>query len=921
MDSTSRAEVEQNFRAYELLAPTIPDKAPSMTREEGGLVYDTNGDLAAYPKLFPGLYYAKTFPLEYMAPLVPKHFSPELRIEFYVAYRMKVLNNELRRYFDTVSVTTNVIPATMFYQLQRRQILQRGTEEYTMELRRLGVEPKLTHSNTKSPTKRAADAENQENEPPSKRTKQFGMPNVGQQPTEQAVSASPKPQAANPQPYLNGNAPAAVPSTQLFQPSVPAASLAPSPSKGKRKGDDLDQDMPQPKRNSPLKQVNMQNLNGDASGSNASKMMKSILESPAKTSSPAKPASERKILGSPAKPVEDAPHSNPFKSLPVPASPKASVSPGNMFAPKPQTSPTKSPSPKLPAASPALVNPFVPKPSASNSTPFSSTPFGTPSTTAGATEPKPFAIKPPTFGAINFNAQFAESAANEEKKLLEKAIDEDYDSDDGITVEEFSENFRKERAAKLKSLKETAKSAPTFKFKPAQPSVADTGSDIPKSITQDSNPPTSFFGLSPSPLNGSRASTPGVTSNSGSVFDEQAPAKPVNFGSDFFGKRLASEAGSGKEDDAEEEDVGEDDGAESDSENKDPNYQPGDETNSGPGTPASETGAGIASTKKSLFTFGTDTNSGTSTPSKRRDGEDAASTLLGARMSFLPVSTEEKENTEPEAASPLPVSNGIFSSLNRSVDGTVDQTWKKDSPIKFGATPLNSDAKSAPALSLTAATPTKSSSTFGSTLFGNTKDSKAPSTNLFGTAPQSNLFGSNTISKPSVGFAFGASSTSSSLFPSAAVSASTSRATTPGATTDGESGVDADPDAEHHEQLDLTSGGPGEEDEEVLHEVRARALKFVTKDGQSSWVTKGVGPLRILKNKNTGAARMLHRSDPGGNIVLNKGLLPQIDYKVDEKTVKVTVVGEKPENMDTWVLQVKTQELAEALSEVMEANK
>jgi len=247
------------------------------------------------------------------------------------------------------------------------------------------------------------------------------------------------------------------------------------------------------------------------------------------------------------------------------------------------------------------------------------------------------------------------------------------------------------------------------------------------------------------------------------------------------------------------------------------------------------------------------------------------------------------------------------------MDGAADHTWHKDSPIKFGATTPNNDAKSdAPTLNVTAATPTKSSSTFGSSLFGNTKDSKPP---------QSNFFGTTTNSKPSVGFGFGASSTSSSLFPSAAVSASTSRATSPGATTDGDSGVEGDPDVERHEQLDLTSGGPGEEDEEVLHEVRAKAVKFVTKDGQSSWETKGLGPLRILKNKDTKAVRMLLRGDPSGNIVLNKGLLPNIKYEATGKTVKVMALGEKGEGLETWVLQLKTQEFADALAEVMEMNK
>jgi RanBP1 domain len=956
IDLTSKAEVEQNFRAYELLSPAIPEKAPSMTNEEGGLVHDINGELGDYPKLFPGLYFAKTFPLEYMASLVPEHFSPELRVEFYVAYRMKILNNELRKYFDTVSVTTNVIPAITYYQVQRKQILRRGTAEYTMELRRLGVEPQLTQANGKGKAQRVADDENLENEPPSKRTKQVGLPNAVQQSNEQSASASPRPaQVANSQPYLNGNM-ATTSSTPLFQPSVPYPSATASPSKGKRKGDDLDQDMPQPKRNSPLKQANMQSLNGDGGGSSTSQKFLDILGSPSKSNSTAKPSPERNIIGSPAKPAEDAPRINPFGNLPVPASPTAtktaSVSPGNLFAPKTPSSLTKS-SPNPAAVSAAPPNPFVPKPSSGNSNLTSSNPIAAFSFTLGATGQNAPATKPPTFGSVNFAAQFAEKAAKDkedhEEKLLQKAIDADYDSDDD-NKEEFIANFRKKRAAEVKKAEEEAKSSRGgFVPVPGKGSAfggsapmfnANTSSGkSPTKATADSQPPAPTFGqkppqnsstgfFSPSPMNGSRASTPGAISSPGSVLDGHVPGKIVNFGNNFF-SNLTSDAGSGKDDDADEEDADEDDGGESDSENKDPNYQPGEESNSGPGTPASETGAGIASAKKSTNTlnfgqsklggtFGAASYSGSSTPGKSLSERPPLPTGKGGlfdRVSLPDASnspSEEKENAQPNAASPLPNSKSL-SSFNKSMDSAADYTWNEDSPIKFGATTPNGDAKSdAPTLSVTAATPTKSSSTFGSSLFGNTKDSKAP---------QSNFFGSTTNSKPSVGFGFGTSSTGSSLFPSAAVSASTSRATSPGATTDGDSGVEGDPDAERHEQLDLTSGGPGEEDEEVLHEVRAKAVKFVTKDGQSAWETKGLGPLRVLKNKDIKATRMLLRGDPSGKIVLNKGLLPNIKYEATGKTVKVMALGEKGEGLETWVMQVKTQEFAEALAEVLEANK
>lgn len=929
-----------------------------MTREEEGLIHDISGEARDFPKLFPGLYFAKSFPIEHMAPLVPEHYSPELRVEFYVAYRMKILNNELRKYFDTVSVTTNIIPAIAFYQIQRKQILRRGTAEYTMELRRLGIEPKLTQSNGKGSGKRAADDENQENEPPSKRTGQVGMSNAFQQSNEQLASASPRPtQAASFQPYLNGIT-ATTSSAQLFQPPVPQPSATASPIKGKRKGDDLDQNMPQPKRNSPLKQVNMQNLNGASGGSNTLNTFKSILESPSKSNSPAKVSPERKIIGSPAKPADDAPRVNPFGKLPIPASPTATktafVSPGNMFAPKAPSSPTKAPAPRPAPVSSASANQFVPKPSSGNTTSsnavtaFSSTPVAT-----GQNTP---AIKLPTFGRIDFQAQFNEQAAKNaekrEEELLQRAIDEELDSDDD--EEEFRAKWKKERAETKEKEKKDVKSSIRFvpvagkgsTFGASGPmfNTSTTPEKSPKKANVDSQPPVSLFSqkpsqsssssfFSPSPVNGSRASTPGAISNSGSVFDGHIAGQAPKYDKGIFSH--LSDTGSGKDDDADEEDADEDNGGESDSENKDPNYQPGEESNSGPGTPASETGAGIASAKKPTHSFfgqskpvevtETDSNSGASTPGKsledRMTRPSSAGLSLADRIT-LPssaalspaASNEEKENTQPNASSLFPNIKSPFSALNTPVTGTAgDHTWNQGSPIKFGSSTPNGDTTNlAPTLSVTAATPTKSSSVFGSSLFGNAKDTKPP---------QSNIFGGITNSKPSVGFSFGASSTGPSLFPSAAPSASTSRATSPGATTDGDSGLEGDPDAEHHEQIDLTSSGPGEEDEEVLHEVRAKATHFVTKDGKGSWENRGVGPLRVLKNKDTEAVRMLLRGDPSGKILFNKGVLSNATYEAKGKTVKVMALAEKGDALETWVIQVKAPEFAEALAEVLEANK
>ncbi|SPQ22062.1 aa334fad-a3e6-418c-964d-63e5c5432b09 [Thermothielavioides terrestris] len=169
-----------------------------------------------------------------------------------------------------------------------------------------------------------------------------------------------------------------------------------------------------------------------------------------------------------------------------------------------------------------------------------------------------------------------------------------------------------------------------------------------------------------------------------------------------------------------------------------------------------------------------------------------------------------------------------------------------------------------------------------------------------------------------------------------------SLATTPAATTpepsakaeDGQE-TNADGDEAPQEQISLTDGGPGEEDESAVHEVRTKALKLVTDAGsdedsganadkaksKNSWKVQGLGPLRILKNKTTGAVRMLLRAEPRGHIALNKTVLPDFTYKADNKYVKVTTASDDGKGLETWILQVKTAAAAEALAAALEEHK
>lgn len=116
----------------------------------------------------------------------------------------------------------------------------------------------------------------------------------------------------------------------------------------------------------------------------------------------------------------------------------------------------------------------------------------------------------------------------------------------------------------------------------------------------------------------------------------------------------------------------------------------------------------------------------------------------------------------------------------------------------------------------------------------------------------------------------------------------------------------------------------------MLHEVRAKVLKFVPADklegdekakSKSPWSTQGVGPLRLLKNKETGLVRLLLRAEPRGNVALNRAVLPNMAYKSQEKYVKVTTSNEKGDGLETWMIQTKTKDLAETLAASVEEHK
>ncbi|KAI9837103.1 MAG: hypothetical protein M1819_000754 [Sarea resinae] len=303
-----------------------------------------------------------------------------------------------------------------------------------------------------------------------------------------------------------------------------------------------------------------------------------------------------------------------------------------------------------------------------------------------------------------------------------------------------------------------------------------------------------------------------------------------------------------------------------------------------------------------------------------------------------------------------------FASLNGPAG---DQTWKPESPIKFGsiqtpAKPTNSDGKDTPnpfgnlfasPQNPSTETPPKPPT---SNLFGSATSSptigfsfggpKSPSNETPSKPPHSNLVGS-TSKTPNIGFSFGGppKNSATSLFApstntSASTSASESRANSPGTTTengesanesaaDGATGnstadenAEGDNAAQNSKQINLASSGPGEENEDVVFEVRAKAMLYEEKEGsdKKSWTNKGVGPFRVLRHRETGKHRILLRQDPSGKVVINAAVLSGVDYKYQATKSVILQTANSERKFSLWALKVGKDDDAHKLAELLE---
>jgi Ran-binding protein 1 len=79
-------------------------------------------------------------------------------------------------------------------------------------------------------------------------------------------------------------------------------------------------------------------------------------------------------------------------------------------------------------------------------------------------------------------------------------------------------------------------------------------------------------------------------------------------------------------------------------------------------------------------------------------------------------------------------------------------------------------------------------------------------------------------------------------------------------------------------QLEEVDVKTGEEDEDVTFEQKCKVYRF---DQESSeWKERGIGPIKVLKNKETGKTRVLMRQEKTLKIRANHMILPTSELQV-----------------------------------------
>ena len=176
------------------------------------------------------------------------------------------------------------------------------------------------------------------------------------------------------------------------------------------------------------------------------------------------------------------------------------------------------------------------------------------------------------------------------------------------------------------------------------------------------------------------------------------------------------------------------------------------------------------------------------------------------------------------------------------------------------------------------------------------KDSPSATSSLFSSSfAKTNSSPADNTWKPNMPIKFGDGTASPAPTPVSTQASSVANGTSGDATPDEEAAPGA--------IFDLSNAVNGEQDEKVEFECRARAFKLAT-----GWTSQGTGIIRLLKHPETGRSRIVLRSDPGGNVILNTYLQKELDYAKMNNSVQCMVPQPdgKPEH---WAIRVKAESI------------
>jgi hypothetical protein len=214
----------------------------------------------------------------------------------------------------------------------------------------------------------------------------------------------------------------------------------------------------------------------------------------------------------------------------------------SLFAPKPavEVTPTTSTFGGFKPSTSSLFTPAKAAPVANGNTTSSSLFAPKPAADAEKEKPKAGGGFMPTFAApsagSSFLSSFGQTASKEQDQALQKAMDEDFDSEDDDPVE-WKKQYEAKQAAKRKAIEEAAKSGGGFSMKGFTPSSTSSEQKKPESAATEASKEDNTWKQGTPIKFGANASTP--------VAPLTAPPKGSSmFGSNTSGSSLFANTGS-----------------------------------------------------------------------------------------------------------------------------------------------------------------------------------------------------------------------------------------------------------------------------------------------------------------------------------------------------------------------------------------